>query len=220
MGKGWRPNPDQTKNIRYARTNSDGLSLPAKDLPDEGIGAVAGFAVSALNTSRNWSDNANLRYPGHRDRTVVILQSTDEGGLNLFMDAKTITGLAERGQVAAAALLDQFRSKHYPTRNPKFTGWENHRWLRYRAMISALPTFLRRYAHGRAALNLGQGGVPSYTLSREGRDLAEDLLRKFDEAAEILSPHDPEQLKQREQRAAELRAAPNPVAALRRVPEL
>jgi hypothetical protein len=220
MRKGWRPDPDAARNIRYARTNSDGLSLPAKDLPDEGIAAVAGFAVSALNTSRNWSDNANLRYPGHRDRTVVILQSTDEGGLNLFMDSKTITGLAERGKVAAGALLDQFRSKHYPARNPKFNGWENHRWPRYRALVSALLTFLRRYAEGMVALNLGQEAVPSYALSREGRDLAENLLGKLDEAANLLAPDDPKQARQREERVAELRAAPNPVAALRRVPQL
>ena len=220
MRKGWRPDPDQTKNIRFARTNQDGLSLPAKALPDEGIGAIAGFAVSALNTSRNWSDNANLRYPGHRDRTIVVLQSTDEGGLNLFMDSRTITGLAERGQVSAAALLDQFRNKHYPTNNPAFTGWENHRWLRYRALISALPTFLRRYADGRAALKLGQGDVPSYKLTQEGRNLAEELLSKFDEAADLLYPHDPEQEKRRKSRIAEFRKEPNPVAALRRVPEL
>ena len=177
--------------------------------------------MSALNTSRNWSDNANLRYPGHRDRTVVVLQSTNEGGLNLFMDSGTLRGLAERGQVAAAALLDQFRNNHYPKNNPAFTGWENHRWLRYRALISALPTFLRRYADGRAALKLGEGAVPSYALSRQGRNLAEELLSKFDEAVEIIAiPDDPEQAKQHEQRVAELRAEPNPVAALRRVSEL
>jgi hypothetical protein len=221
MPKGWQPDSDQTKNIRYALRNEDGLSLPAKDLPAEGIKAVAGFAVGALNTSRNWSDNANLRYPGHRDRTVVVLQSTNEGGLNLFMDSHTIGELAVRGQVAAAALLDQFRNNHYPQNNPRFTGWENHRWLRYRAMVSALPTFLRRYADGRAALKLGEGAVPSYALSRQGRSLAEELLGKFDEAAGLVAiPDDPEQAKQRERRVAELRAEPNPVAALRRVPEL
>jgi hypothetical protein len=220
MSKGWQPDPDQTKNIRYAHTNSDGLSLPAKDLPEDGAGAVAGFAVSALNTSRNWSDNANLRYPGHRDRTVVVLQSTDEGGLNLFMDRKTIGDLAKRGQVAAAALLDQFRQMHYPKNHPAFTGWDNHRWLRYRALISGLPTFLRRYADGRAALKLGEGDVPSYKLTLAGRKLAEELLSKFDEAADLLYPDDPEQKKRRKPRIDEFKKEPNPVAALRRVPEL
>jgi predicted acylesterase/phospholipase RssA len=220
MSKGWQAGPDQTKNIHYAHTNSEGLSLPAKKLPEDGVGAVAGFAVSALNTSRNWSDNANLRYPGHRDRTVVVLQSTDEGGLNLFMDRKTITGLAERGQVAAAALVDQFRQKHYPENDPAFTGWDNHRWLRYRALISALPTFLQRYTNGRAALNLGEGDVPSYPLTRAGRKLAEELFGKFDEAADLLYPDDPEQEKRRKPRIAEFKKEPNPVAAVRRVPEL
>ncbi len=220
MTKGWRADSDQTKNIRYARSNNDGLSLPAKKLPEGGLGAVTGFAVSALNTSRNWSDNANLRYPGHRDRTVVILQSTDEGGLNLFMDQMTITGLAERGRAAAAALLDQFRNPHYPPSNPAFSGWDNHRWLRYRALISALPTFLRRYADGRAALQLGQEAVPSYPLTDTGRDLAEDVLGKFDQAAELLAiPADPQQAKRRKRRLAEFRSEPKPVAALRRVPE-
>jgi hypothetical protein len=219
MPKAWRPDTDQTKNLRYARTNSDAVSLPAKDLPENGVGAVVGFAVGALNTSRNWSDNANLRTPGHRDRTVVVLQSTDEGGLNLFMDGKTIRGLAERSRAAAAALLDQFRNPHYPGRNPTFTGWDNHRWVRYRALTSALPEFLRGYADGRAALQLGQGAVPSYALSRRGRDLAEEVLLKFDEAAALLSRDVPER-DRREKRIAELTAEPNPVVAIRRVPQL
>jgi len=112
------------------------------------------------------------------------------------MDQKTITGLAERGRAAATALLNQFRNPHYPPSNPAFSGWDNHRWLRYRALISALPTFLRRYADGRAALQLGHDTVPSYPLTDTGRDLAEDVLGKFDQAAELLAiPADPQQAK-------------------------
>jgi hypothetical protein len=58
--------------------------------------------------------------------------------------------------------------------------------------------------------------VPSYELSREERDLANQILSKFDEAADLLTPGNPE----RDERIAELRAAPNPVAALRRVPQV
>jgi hypothetical protein len=148
------------------------------------------------------------------------LQSTDEGGLNLFMDSRTIGDLAKRGEVAAAALVDQFRQLHYPENDPAFTGWDNHRWLRYRALISALPTFLRRYADGRAALKLGEGDVPSYKLTQAGWKLAEELLSRFDDAADLLYPHDPEQKKRRKPRIAELEKEPNPVAALHRVPEL
>jgi hypothetical protein len=116
------------------------------------------------------------------------------------MGRKSISSLAERGQVAAAAVLDQFRQMHYPEIHPAFTCWDNHRWLRYRALISALPTFLRRYADGRAALKLSEGDVPSDKLTQAGRKLADELRSKFDEAADLLYSDDPEQEKRRKPR--------------------
>jgi hypothetical protein len=190
MGKSWHPSPNQDDNLRYARNNSGGLTLPAIKIPRSGLAALAAFTANALNTSRNWTDNMSLRYPGHRDRTVVVLQSKNEGGLNLYMDSGTILSLADRGRAAAAAITNMFRESHYVKDGVAFTGWDNHRWLRYRALLSALPAFLNGYAAGRAALNL-PNMTPSYKMSAATRAFAEqNVLAHLDAAAREIAGAD------------------------------
>ena len=43
---------------------------------------------------------------------------------------------------------------------PTLTGWDNHRWVRYRALVSALPDFLASFAAGRAARERGTRPAP------------------------------------------------------------
>ena len=66
-------------------------------IPAKGFGAVGGFASAAFSTARNWHDSSHLDFPGFRDRIVQVLQTKDEGGLNLYMDGTTIEGLAPDG---------------------------------------------------------------------------------------------------------------------------
>jgi hypothetical protein len=40
--------------------------------------------------------------PGYRDRVVTIYHDNDEGGGNLAMPVDIVTGLAARGEAAAA----------------------------------------------------------------------------------------------------------------------
>ncbi|MDO7881355.1 patatin-like phospholipase family protein [Antiquaquibacter soli] len=136
--------------FRFARTNGEMILSPFRGIPGSGFGAVAGFASAAFSTARNWRDNAHVSAPGYRDRIVQVLQSRDEGGLNLTMPRETVEALSERGRAAAEALLDQFAEPRYRDSRGRVTvtGWENHLWVRYRALLAGMPRFLRGYAGG------------------------------------------------------------------------
>ncbi len=204
--------PDQTQNVEYARSNSSGLLPPYFAIPERGFGAVGGFASAAINTARNWQDGSLLDFPGSRDRIVRVLQTKDEGGLNLYMDGPTISGLADRGRAAGQVMVEQFTQPRYPTRAPTATGWDNHRWVRYRALLSCLPAWLTSYARGRQALDIDPMSPPSYSLTARGRELALDLTEALDKAADVIATASPEAL-------TDLTEAPHPQGIIRRIPQ-
>jgi hypothetical protein len=210
---GQTPSTDQRQNVELATSNRSGLLPPHTPIPESGMGAVAGFASAALNTARNWQDGSYLDQPGYRDRIVRVLQTRSEGGLNLTMDGTTINGLAARGRAAAEALVDQFTEPHYPERDAWATGWDNHRWVRYRAFLACLPDWLGSYARGRAVLCTDLDHPPSYALSPSARTLAADLTRAMDEAAAVCANASPSAL-------AALTGAPSPQASIRRIPRI
>ena len=99
------------------------------------------FLGALFSTLHGWSDRAQQRVPGFRERVVSIALRGGEGGLNLRMPVALINTLAERGLAAAKQLLlhyhpdfDQQRAlanaalKAHAIR----TTWPNHRWVRYR----------------------------------------------------------------------------------------
>jgi hypothetical protein len=206
------PDPDQQQNVEWARNNR-GLLPTFIDIPQRGFGAVGAFASAAVNTARNWQDGSHLDHPGYRDRIVRVLQTKREGGLNLYMDAATINGLADRGRTAGTVMIEQFTEPRYPASNPTATGWDNHRWVRYRALMSVLPDWLASYARGRAVLNVDPAAPPSYEFSAAGRDLAAQLTEALDGLAEIAAEADPDAL-------TNLTRAPRPKGAIRRIPQI
>jgi predicted acylesterase/phospholipase RssA len=207
---GQAPSPEQAANVEYARSNRS-LPPPCFEIPDRGFGAVGGFASAAINTARNWQDSSHLDFPGFRDRIVQVLQTKDEGGLNLYMDGHTIEGLASRGRAAGQVMVDQFTQPRYPAGAATATGWDNHRWLRYRALLSVLPGWLESYARGREVLGIDPASPPSYSLTARGRELALSLSTALDQAAEVIAAADPEAL-------SELTEAPRPQGMIRRIP--
>jgi hypothetical protein len=207
---GAAPSQDQTQNVEYARSNRS-LPPPYFEIPERGFGAVGGFASAAINTARNWQDSSHLDFPGFRDRIVRVLQTKYEGGLNLYMDGPTIGGLADRGRTAGKVMVEQFTQPRYPAGAPTATGWDNHRWVRYRALLSCLPAWLQSYAGGRQVLDTDPALPPSYQLTAGGRQLAHDLAAALDQAAEVIAAADPEAL-------TELTEAPRPPGMIRRIP--
>lgn len=159
------------------------------------------------------TDSSHLDHPGFRDRIVRVLQTKREGGLNLYMDAPTIDGLADRGRNAATVIIDQFTQARYPSGKPTATGWDNHRWVRYRALLSLLPNWLASYARGRAVLNIEPADPPSYELTAAGRDLADRLSVALDGLARIAATAHPDAV-------MNLTRAPRPKGAIRRIPQI
>lgn len=196
---------DEARNSFLPRDNREGLTLPVRRLPRRGLGALAGFAWAALSTSRDWQDRSLLTLPGFRDRIVRVFQDDDEGGLNLDMSTDTIRALQERGRLAARKLVTQFDA---PVFAHGGTGWDNHRWIRYRALLGTLPEFLRDYRRAEALVPDGDD-PPSHPWRRAAtRRLAEGLSEQLGDAADLLAD-DPAG-------RAELRSAPRPLSVLRR----
>lgn len=208
------PFDDQRANIVLARDNTS-LQPPYTAIPETGLGAVTGFASASFATARDWHDNAHLETPGYRDRIVRVLQTSSEGGLNLSMSPEVITELADRGQVAAAELTGQFREKRYPTRakSKTHTGWDNHRWVRYRALLAGMPDFLAAYLRGIETLGLAPGNLPSYEFDGKSADLADLISRGLADTARGIEPIN-------DKTVATLTDAPGPATVIRRVPQL
>ena len=201
---------DERDNVAYASTNNEGLTAPYTTLPTRGLAALTGFATLAVNTARNWQDSSHLSFPGYRDRIVRVLQTDREGGLNLDMDGPTIDRLGLRGRAAAAAMVEQFTGEHYQP--PTGSGWDNHRWVRYRALLSCLPDWLGSWSRGKAVLGVDGTAPPSYPFSTTaGRQLAVDLAAAMDGAAAVLAAADDRAL-------ADLTGEPNPQGMIRRIP--
>lgn len=206
-------NSDTRVDFLYATSNGDQILSPYTRIPRWGLGAVGGFAGAALSTARNWRDNSHLSAPGYRDRIVQVLQTRSEGGLNLSMKEDVVARLSERGRAAATALLDQFEEPRYKDEDGDVTvsGWENHVWVRYRALMSGLPRFLAGYRKG-ITESPPLRTTAAYELGGRGSALStaiDGLLVSAADAA-IAAP----------EAVDELEASPNPRTVIRRVPDI
>lgn len=196
--------------MEWAKDNSPLLPI-STEIPERGFDAIGAFASAAINTARNWQDNSYVDHPGFRDRIVRVLQTKSEGGMNLYMGDDTIDGLAVRGRTAATAIIEQFTERRYPCENPTATGWDNHRWVRYRALLSLMPDWLASYERGRAVLEIEPTDPPSYKLSVPGRQLANRLSVGLDGLAKTVAMTPREAV-------GNLTRAPRPQGAIRRIP--
>lgn len=202
---------DERTNLRSAPNNSSGITPRVASIPHTGRGAVTGFAGLAFNAARNWSDVSQLDQPGYRDRIVEVLQTKSQGGMNLDMDAQTIDRLAARGAAAGDTLTDLFNTPHY---NNGYTGWANHRWVRYRATLSALPDWLASFKRGLAVLDIDPTDPPAYRFeSDDAATLAVAMASGLETLASTVAAADGGDV-------TELESVPNPKTILRRVPML
>jgi hypothetical protein len=111
------------------------------------IDGTFGFLTAIKDAMQNWRDNTQSELPGYRERIVQIKMARGEGGLNLDMDSGTIEELTARGAVAGERLATAFSG---PLGAPPVSTkqWNDHRFARYRVVMSVLERFLRRYAEG------------------------------------------------------------------------
>ncbi len=97
-------------------------------------GNVLAFFSSIIDAMRTWQDMTLARLPGNSSRTVAIRLPSDEGGLNLNMTADQIKDMTVRGTKAGQVLINRFGVAD--------SGWDDQRWLRYRATMDAITSWL------------------------------------------------------------------------------
>jgi predicted acylesterase/phospholipase RssA len=215
---GVEPGAFEADNVEWAHDNSDGLAPKIAHWPSRGLAAVAGFINAVYTSSSSWQDTTQLSFPGFRDRIVRVLHTDREGGINLDMTDEMIERLARRGEFAAKAIMDQFTEPHYPPMvdgMPTSTGWTNHKWVRYRALLSVLPAWATSYGAGRSVMDDAMAeDPPSYPFrSKQERQLAAELDDLMQQLADVVADADPDAL-------AALASRPRPVGAIRRIPHL
>jgi len=116
----------------------------------DSVASIFGFGSSIFNSAQNWHDNAYLKLPGYRDRTVEIWLSESEGGLNLDMSPEAIAELVEKGRKAGEDLAVRYSSGGAGNA----MSWNSHRWTRFRAGMSALVEVIEQLG-----LQIGHGEI-------------------------------------------------------------
>jgi predicted acylesterase/phospholipase RssA len=127
---------DQRRNIWSPKTNAGGIGARWGQ-----IRTVPEFAHAVADTMQNWMDNAQTHVPGYRDRIVVIKHTKQEGGMNLTMDEAAIASFSERGRFAGELLVNRFSGLTSTNPDDKLS-WQNHRWVRYRALMPLVESLL------------------------------------------------------------------------------
>ncbi len=89
--------------------------MQTMDVPVRNITSVGGFAMSIVNSAKDWQDTLTTQLPGYSDRIVEVrLDPKKEGGLNLTMDKPTIKKLTRLGCLAGRKLVTRFdHERHY-----------------------------------------------------------------------------------------------------------
>jgi hypothetical protein len=161
-----RWSPDERQNSYLPNVNLGGLNRRTARWKPEPLAQLISFGVSLVQTARTWVDEASLVMPGYRDRVVTVYTRDDEGGLNLSMPTEVVSRLSARGRFAAEHLVERF--------GPTGEGWNNHRWLRFRAATAALSEWLAGFEKGYTspaptsydAILSGEARQPSYPMTR------------------------------------------------------
>jgi hypothetical protein len=144
-----RKSQQESENCYLPIHNGEGLLRPWTRLNTssattlDGIKAIGSFASQIVNTARGWLDTAQLVTPGYRDRVITVYHDNTEGGMNLTMRPEVVTELADRGQAAAAKLVQKFAGT--VAGKPDGWGWNNQRWMRFRTSTAGLSTWLAKF---------------------------------------------------------------------------
>jgi hypothetical protein len=121
---------------------------------------------------------------------VTIYHDDNEGGMNLAMPPKIVTGLANRGEAAAALLVEKFTGT--PEGKQPGWGWNNQRWIRFRTATAGLNAWLTKFQDNYRAASPGAmpyadfagtnaiASLPSYDFSSvANRGAVNDLTAKL-----------------------------------------
>jgi predicted acylesterase/phospholipase RssA len=146
------------------------------------------FLVAIKDAMENWRDNAQARMPGFRERVMHIRLAGGEGGLNLAMDDKKVKRLTDRGDYAGGRLIELFSGPEAAA--PQRTAhWNDHRFARFRVLMSVMERFLTQLRRGYKAepdavslayeTRIEQGFERPYSLTPERLDQATRTLASY-----------------------------------------
>jgi predicted acylesterase/phospholipase RssA len=142
-------NPVWLPSTKVAASGSSVPILPFNGLPD--------FLYRLVNSAKDWQDSLQSVLPGYRERIVHVVLKPDEGGINLNMDAGTVTKLAKYGEDAGDILCTQF-------------DLDAHRWRRFLVAMARMEQTLDEVA-------------TSYYSVTGGTEDFEDFLKRYPQIA-------------------------------------
>jgi predicted acylesterase/phospholipase RssA len=127
-------------HVWMPQNNHQGVLPPWNLLSNKkGLGQLLAYATAMFETGFTWRDTYQGLAAASRDRIchIKVYKGSNEGGLNLNMPPELIEELSKRGEQGGEKILKTFHNG---------AGWRNHRWLRFRNVLSAQDTFQRVFA--------------------------------------------------------------------------
>lgn len=164
-------------------------TVPVADLtawdaiPASGFfGPLSGFVSGLVDAMRTWQDSTLATLRGNRSRTVGIRLPNAEGGINLTMTPDQVEDLIRRGDVAGKKVLHRFANGDVDP-----IGWQDHRWIRYRATMGALSRWLEGFTRSNSALP-NQDGQAKYSEMIRSFVAATPTAELHPDIADLLLP--------------------------------
>jgi predicted acylesterase/phospholipase RssA len=117
---------NQYGSVWLPKSAGSGVEIPIPVIPFQG---VIGFLMRLVDSAKDWQDNLQGTLPGYRERIAHVVLKSEEGGLNLAMDQKTIKRLAGYGQEAGEILRHKF-------------DLDQHRWRRFLVAMARMEETL------------------------------------------------------------------------------
>jgi predicted acylesterase/phospholipase RssA len=106
-----------------------------------GLGRILSLLGQIVWTAKDWTDNAQVRLPGFRDRIAQVALEPQDGGLNLNMSDERIARLSGYGSDVGRQFVRRFT-----TDDPEIKlNWPNHRWVRLRSGLASVEEWLTHF---------------------------------------------------------------------------
>jgi predicted acylesterase/phospholipase RssA len=161
--------------------------------PVKQLGTMLDLVVAVKDAFQNWRDTAQARMPGFRERVIHVKLADTEGGLNLAMSEEQVERLIARGDHAGTRLITLFSgSEDEPPQETEH--WNDHRYARFRILMSVTERFLQGIEQGYSAPpdgvsvpydeRIAQGLGPPYRMSHAQLEAARSALGHYLELAQ------------------------------------
>jgi hypothetical protein len=190
-------NPDDRTVFFEARRNQPETRPHELAARPGGRPGIVAFLTELVITAKDWRDTTQRTLVGFRERVLHIGLPPGYGSLNLGMSRRQVVGLVRQGARAARCVAADFSLPAAPGQPSR---WDEHRWLRLRAVLTAAQDWLRPLteaiaAHGirgelgyRELLRHPRPPGPAFPDDENTLRQAEALLDALDAAGRTVAP--------------------------------